>query len=298
VEAKLTADRNNARKDVKTSEGRWKLHLKDVLGHVKVRDMSSALLGKYVERRLAEGAPNATINRELSLVRAAFHAARRSGILRVIPYFPMLTESNVRKGFLRDDQYEKLAAACAAEGQWLRSMFEVAFSYGWRRAELISLKVGQLDFPARTIRLYDTKNGSGREVIMTKKVEELLRVCSEGKTADDNVFTRRGRPIAEYRKAWERARDAAGCPGLLLHDLRRTAVRNLRRLRVGESTAMKISGHKTASMFRRYDITDEEDLREVADVLDKKQNGHSLAITLPSKDQPEEKFKVEVVSTQ
>jgi hypothetical protein len=78
VEAKLTADRNNARKDVKTSEGRWNLHLKDALGHVKARDLSSALLGKYVERRLAEGAPNGTVNRELALVRSMPHAAKVS----------------------------------------------------------------------------------------------------------------------------------------------------------------------------------------------------------------------------
>ena len=298
VEAKLTADRNNARKDVKTSVGRWNLHLKGALGHVKARDLSSALLGKYVERRLADGAPNGTVNRELSLVRASFHAARRQGLLRSVPFFPMLKEPPARHGFLRDDQYQALATACTAEGLWLRSMFEVAYAFGWRRAELKSLKVGQLDFPAKTIRLYDTKNASGRVVVMTQKVEELLTACCEGKGPDDFVFTRDGKPIVEYRKAWERARDAAGCPGLLLHDLRRTAVRNLRRLGVSESVAMKISGHKTANMFKRYDIVSEDDIRDASARLDKKQIDHSSAITNPQGGLSKESIKVQVVSAQ
>ena len=58
--------------------------------------------------------------------------------------------------------------------------------------------------------------------------------------------------------------------GLLVHDLRRTGVRNLRRLGIAEKTIMEISGHQTASVFRRYDIVDEADLAEVAAALDRK----------------------------
>jgi integrase len=301
VEAKLTSDKNNGRKDLRTAEGRWKLHLQPFLGHAKGRDLSTTSLDRYVQKRQSEGAPNATINRELSLVRAAFHAARRSGTLRVIPWFPMLREDNIRKGFLRDDQYTALANACAAEGLWLRAAFEVAHAYGWRRGELLSLRVRQLDFPAKTIRLFDTKNGSGRVVVMTEKVRELLVACCVGKGPDDLVFTRKGEPVVDMRKAWKRVTDAAGCPGLLFHDLRRTGVRNLRRLGVSETIAMKISGHKTSAMFRRYDIDDESDLREVARKLDEKQKSnfdHSLAIVQPQSQPDEEKFKVQIVMAQ
>jgi len=73
-------------------------------------------------------------------------------------------------------------------------------------------------------------------------------------------------------------------PGLLLHDLRRTGVRNLCRLGVAESVAMRVSGHKRAAAFRRYDITDKADLAEAAKLLDAKarlaenQFGQSLAV--------------------
>jgi integrase len=242
-------------------------------------------LSKYVEKRRAEGSSPATVNRELALLRAAFNLARKSNLVRTVPWFPMLAENNARKGFLRDDQYAKLAEECCRVGLWLRSLFEVAYTYGWRRGELISLKCRQVDLSARTIHLFDSKNHCGRVVVMTENVYALLSACVAGKDEDGFVFTwPDGRPVKDFRGTWEKVTDAAGCSGLLLHDLRRTACRNARRIGVSESAAMLMSGHKTASVFKRYDITDETDLADAAKLLDAKarmaenQFGHSLAI--------------------
>jgi len=73
-----------------------------------------------------------------------------------------------------------------------------------------------------------------------------------------------GRPIASFRKTWAHACRAAGAPGLLVHDLRRSGIRNMVRANIPEHTAMKISGHRTRSVFDRYDIVSESDLREAA----------------------------------
>jgi len=64
--------------------------------------------------------------------------------------------------------------------------------------------------------------------------------------------------------------------GLLFHDLRRSGVRNLRRLGVAGSVAMKISGHKTASVFRRYDIIEQSDLDDAAAKLEAKQKSQTV----------------------
>ena len=280
VEAKLTCDKNNNLKSLNCSEGRWRLHLQPFFGHLKAANVITPLIGKYIEKRQGEGAENATINRNLQFLRAAFNLARKSCVIRVVPYFPLLRENNIRKGFLRDDQHASLANACAAEGLWLRSMFEVAQSFAWRKGELQTLKVGQLEFFSKTIRVYDSKNDDGKIVVMTDVILELLTACCAGKSRDDYVFTRpEGTPIVDFRKNWKRATNAAGCPGLHFHDLCRTGMRNMRRLGVDESVAMKIAGRKTASIFRRYDIVDEKDLRDASRLISEKQkeqSGHSL----------------------
>jgi integrase len=161
-----------------------------------------------------------------------------------------------------------------------------------------------VDLPARTIRLDagTTKNNDGREVSMTKEVHTLLTACVEGKQPEDYVFTRgkSNKRVQYFRRSWENACQRAGVPSLLIHDLRRTGARNLRRLGVDQKTIMAIGGWKTAGVFQRYNIVDANDLAEAARRLDEKeekrkaetalaqswaQYGHNSA-SAPRSDQP------------
>jgi len=79
------------------------------------------------------------------------------------------------------------------------------------------------------------------------------------------LFARGSKPIRDFRDfrgSWALACARAGVPGLLFHDLRRTAVRNLRRAWVAESVIMKITGHRARAVFERYNITDQSDTQE------------------------------------
>jgi len=84
----------------------------------------------------------------------------------------------------------------------------------------------------------------------------------------DYLFTRGQAPIEDFRMSWDLACDAAGVPGLLFHDLRRTAVRNLRRAGVAESVIMKITGHRTRGIFERYNITHQSDTLEAGQMAE------------------------------
>jgi integrase len=273
----LSEYRANGRRSIGNAEARWLLHLKPFFGAHRATQVTTLVLNRYIESRQQQGAKNATCNRERAALKRMFNLGRRNEKVRNVPVFPRLQENNVRKGFLKDEDYDKLAAECANVGLWLRALLAVAYNFGWRKTELLQLRVNQIELANHTIRLEvgETKNDAGRTVKMTTEVFTLLSACVSGKRPEDYVFTRQdGKPVKDFRKTWRNVSKAAGVAGLLLHDLRRSGVRNLRRLGVAESAAMKISGHKTASVFRRYDITDEADLADAAARLDAKRAEH------------------------
>jgi integrase len=280
--------RINAKKSLDDVEARWKLHLKPFFGDLRAVDVSSDLVARYVDKRQAQKAKNATINRELAALKRMFHLGQKATPPKVnrVPGFPRLAEDNVRKGFLEDGQYEKLFGSCSEN--WFRGIVEVGRTYGWRVGELLNMRVKQVDLLSRTIRLEPgtTKNRDGREVTMTRRVHELLKLCVFGKKADDSVFTHsNGQPVRDFRGKWAKACESAGVPGLLFHDLRRTAARNLRKAGVAEGVIMKIGGWRTRSVFERYAIVSQSDITEAIGRLESR-DGHSPGHSEKSEEQP------------
>ena len=156
----------------------------------------------------------------------------------------------------------------------LRVLIEFLYLTGWRIGEARQLTWRQVDFKAGTVRLEPgtTKNDEARTFPFAAlpALEALLRAQRAHTGAIERergelvpwVFHRAGRPIRDFHMAWCRGCRRAGVPGRLVHDLRRTAVRNFERAGVSRSVAMKLSGHKTESIYRRYAIVSEADLAE------------------------------------
>lgn len=260
------------RKAAADAKTRWELHLKPFFGHIRAVQVGTDQISGYIEKRQDKGAANATINRELACLKRMFNLGAQSSPPKVhrVPTFPRLTERNVRTGFVEDADYNKLAAACSGIGVWMRCLFETAYNYGWRVSELQGLRVCQIDLLSGTIRLNsgETKNDEGRLVVMTGRVRHLLSECVSGKGPNDYVFTRGGKAVKDFRVAWAKVCEQAGLQGLLFHDLRRTAVRNMVRAGIPEVVAMRISGHKTRAIFDRYNIVSESDLKDAARKLE------------------------------
>lgn len=99
----------------------------------------------------------------------------------------MLEENNVRTGFVDQNQYKTLVEKVAGQ-LWLRTMLWLGYTYGFRKSELLNMRVGQVDLLARSIRLNpgETKNGEGRTVALTEEAYLLVSQMVRGKQADDS----------------------------------------------------------------------------------------------------------------
>jgi integrase len=255
----------------------WKLviekSIRPAFGKIKAQRLSTAMMEEYREKRKAEGVTDATANRELSIMRTAFHNGRKRTPpkVSVVPYFPMVKETTVRQGFVGDDEYVRFLAALPRE---LKALFVCDYITGIRRSELLAITWPQLDFGARWISLEkgSTKTDNARGVPMLDDMYNLLWEAyqeRQEKWPDSPwVFNREGVQIKDFRGSWKNACKEANLPDLHLHDLRRTAVRNMRRAGVPQVIRMRISGHKTDSMERRYNIVDKEDIGNARELME------------------------------
>lgn len=247
-------------------------------GELRAVDVTTDQINRYIEKRREGGTQNGTINRDLAALKRAFYLGYRSSPRRVyhVPVFPRLRENAPRKGFVQEAQYKALCSNC--KEPWMRAMVAVAYSFGFRKGELLPMRIRQVDLLNRTITLDPgtTKNGEGRTIKMTGEVYTLLLECVRGKTPEDFLFTRKnGKPVLDFRGAWYSLCQRSGLgqltknedgtekwEGLIFHDLRRSAVRNMVRRGIPERVSMMISGHKTRAVFDRYNIVSESDLIE------------------------------------
>lgn len=266
----------NAKRSLKDLEGRINLHLKPFFGGRRMTAISTSEIRRFIKQRQDAGASNGEINRELTALKRMFTLAIQASKLLTKPYIPMLKENNVRSGFFEPEQFENVRKHLPAH---LQGVVDFAYVTGWRTpSEILPLEWRQVDMKAGEVRLDPgtTKNDDGRVFPFTAELRKALE--SQQKAAEQlrkagtitpYVFFYRSGPKAGKRitesgfnKAWRRARTAAGCPGRIPHDFRRTAVRNLERAGVSRSVAMKLTGHKTEAVYRRYAIVSSGDLRD------------------------------------
>lgn len=179
----------------------------------------------------------------------------------------MLYENNVRQGFLEHGEFLKLLGNLPDH---LKPITQFLYLSGWRKGEAQKLEWRDIDLAGHVVRLRieNSKNKEARILSITGRLLVLFQERQKSRRLDcPHVFHRSGRKIGDFKKAWKTACKDSGLSGTLVHDLRRTAARNLSRAGVPESVAMEITGHKTRSMYRRYRIVDEKDLREALEKL-------------------------------
>ncbi len=260
----------------KEAETRLK-HLDRFFAGVRIASINPATVTTYVLKRQEQGAENGTINRELSTLSRMLRLAYESGKLLRVPPIKKLKENGPREGFFEGEQYKGVRRHLALD---LQVACDIAYTYGWRtQDEVLTLELRQLDLHSGTLRLEpgSTKNDEGRLVYLTPELKVILAAQVERVKALERKTGRiipylfphlsgrfQGQRRRDFRKAWATACRKAGYPGMLRHDFRRTAVRNMVNVGVPERVAMKITGHKSRSVFDRYHIVSPADLKEAS----------------------------------
>jgi integrase len=258
--------RVNERRSLKTVEF-YIPHLRGFFGFDRAIDVTPDRVKAYQVKRLQEKASNATVNREVAILGRMLSLAFTAGRLSRKPRFQMLDENNTRQGFLEHGDFVRLLGNLPGH---LKPVAEFLYLSGWRKGEAQKLEWRDVDLKGKAVRLRieNSKNKEARILPLTGRLLDLFQERHEERRLDcPYVFHHKGQKIGDFKKAWKTACKETKLLGTLVHDLRRTAARNLSRAGVPETVAMEITGHKTRSMYRRYRIVDEKDLREATEKL-------------------------------
>lgn len=221
---------------------------------------------RFVRKRREDGAGNAAINRSLAALGRMLNIAKRDREIHDVPFIEFQKEPPARKGFLERSDSDRLIKLLPTH---LRPLVTLLYWCGCRIGETLQIEWTQVDLDAHQIRLEpeQTKTDEARVLPLPSVLVDVLRQIEpkEGRVFDGT----------NLRKEWMKACAACGLgtitevegrpydpiySGLTLHDLRRSAVRNLRKAGVSEKEAMTISGHKTRSVFERYNIVSTDDV--------------------------------------
>lgn len=248
-------------------------YLAEFFSGYRAVNISTQNVRTYIEKRQRAGLANGTINRELAALKRMFQLAAKAKLLSQdhVPDIPTLKEAPPRAGFFEPEQFKALMKYLRPE---VRPIARFGYELGWRLREIITLEWRQVNLVDGSVRLDpgSTKNGEGRVAYCSAELLAVLRAQHAATRELERekgiiipwVFHRRGKQILRFLASWQTACEAAGVPGMFFHDLRRTAVRNMVRAGIPERVAMQISGHRTRSVFERYNIVSEADLKDAA----------------------------------
>jgi integrase len=243
--------------------------LREYFGTWRAVDVTSNATTAYIEGLLEQHYARATVNRRTQLLGQAFKLGTRNKQLSVAPFIPRLSEvGNERQGFFEASDFEAVVANLP---EHLRDLIRFGFLTGWRKGSIKSLRWADVGDDVIYLRAENSKTrkpetmpieGELQGIIERRRTARAVEAENGATRFAEHVFHHDGQPIGDFRKAWATACKKAGCPGMLVHDLRRSAARSMIAAGVPQAVAMKITGHRTDSMFRRYAIVNEDQKRE------------------------------------
>jgi len=245
-------------------------HLTAVLGHLPVSGLSQVAIAEFRKRRSTDGVSAATVNRALSLLRAALNFAKGEGRFSGDHYFDRLSRADRKKVFVEetpsaglrrisDAQFESVVHSLPRTYQ---PVARLLLATAARKGEILGLRWGEV----RGDHLYlrRTKSGKPRSVPLSPESAGLLPARPSNAADDDVVFrgSDGGALRHNFDRAWRAARERVGLPWMRVHDLRHEAASRF--LEAGGTTRelQVLGGWSSLELVERYSKVDQDRIRE------------------------------------
>lgn len=259
-------------------------HIKPAFGERLASSILPGDLDKLVTQKKEEKLSECRINRLLVIFRAILRYGVKNKALREVPEFPKPFDElpYVRTGHIDEADFFLLSNLIPENEPWLLALVTTAFTFGFRKNELLYMRVNQIDLDRGTITLPpgSTKNKMPRRIVLNPdgRVAKLLKEAIAGKRPDAYVFSRDKQgsiPVRDFRTSLDRVateaqiKTGSGKNGkLLFHDLRRSAITRMRTAGLTEDESMAIAGHLSVAVHRRYKQVSDWTARQIAAKID------------------------------
>jgi integrase len=244
--------------------------LKTHFGEILAKDIRPFMIEDYQQKRLSQVTVRGTffkpasVNREVEVLERIFNMAIREEFLDKNPCIKVsrLSEQNARDRLLSHDEFVKLTEALPPHAA---DIVKMGYYTGMRFGEIVGLTWDKVDLINHCLTLApeDTKTATPRVVGLTSQAIHILSTAAKLRNISINhVFTYRRQPIKSIKTAFHTALRKVGIVDFRFHDLRHTFNTNMRRAGVADVVTMKLTGHKTHSMYTRYSTVDLDDAKE------------------------------------
>lgn len=268
--------------------------------NIRIDEIRTASISRYIEHRQAEGISPASINREVNIIAAALHSA--GDFFPELeqwrpPRIPRLKATSRRERIITDAEaallLEYLRRPLAmGEVEYQRAarirvaqVFEFALATGARHGEIAALRWSDIDRDRRRIVILQSKTGNYKEIPLTSTIERILAERQAAGQPGEFVFTRNGQIYGKFYSLIKQAAEACGLEygqkngGFVLHSARHTVTSKLVDAGLDLDTIGLITGHKSKFLVAHYAHRHAESFRRAAEALDsisqpRANNGH------------------------
>jgi integrase len=238
-------------------------HVKSHFPFHRLVDIDKTEIHNYQQARLDQGAERSTVNLECAYLRFGLRIMFSAGEISELPQIKLLEGENVREGFLNRPEFDAICEELRRNKRVKDDVIDIVrflYNCAWRKGEAQKLEWSKFDPYDWVFRLSrkDEKTKSPRTLTLVGENREIIeRRLAKRLPECPYVFHRNGKPIKRFDRAFNSACKEAELTGIVPHDMRRSAIRNFTKAGVGESEGMSISGHRTNSTYKRYNIIDE-----------------------------------------